>query len=233
MFKSKVLTWINNHLPLILSQVRIIAAGVMIALLQIALSIWLKRDPFDWFTTPSGLLSLLFFFIFFSEIAFMLVNISAFIFWQTGKKLGARGSFSEISIALLWSLVYTLIPFGLFVAILETGKFEPDKPEIDPLGFFITGLCSFGILASWIYCITHLIKKFSEVHQISSRLAVKVFFLGALLQAPLIIPSLLFISSHMRTLFIVLVPPSVQILVTISVITLGAKVLNKMRKLQN
>ncbi len=172
-FRNKVLRvipYLTLHQQSMLSQLCIIALGVLIAFIQNALFHWFSGTSFAWFTTPLGLLSLLCFFIFFSELTFILVNVSAFAFWQCAKKLGGQGTFFETSIALLWTLVYTLIPFGLFVLLLDFDEL---------LGIIIHSFSCIGIVVSGIYGLVTMIKKLSEIHRISSDRAFVVFFIGS------------------------------------------------------
>ena len=71
--------------------------------------------------------------------------------------------------------------------------------------------------------------KLSKVHGLSSDQGANTFVLGVLLQIPFLTPLVFFISTQMRSLYIVLVPLTIQILTTFGIIFLGIKALEKLK----
>lgn len=78
-----------------------------------------------------------------------------------------------------------------------------------------------------IHGIVKMVKYLSQAHSISTDRASVVFLLGSLLQAPIVLPMIYLIYAHMRSLSMIMVPMTVQVLMTLAIFLLALKSLGK------
>lgn len=198
-------------------QISIICAiQILILFIQIGTYFYLNGVTLAWLINSGNLLTVFLFFIFFYELYLILICISSFIVWLSAIKLNGKGTYPHTTLEIVLTILYTSIPFGFCFVCLQFDVFEG----------FLHNLSCIVIVLSLIYGFGIICKKLSIIHNISFDRASVVFLLGGLLQASIMVPLISFIYTSMRTLYIVLLPPTMQILTTILVIFCGAKIIS-------
>lgn len=213
--RKKIIQLLQLHSESLLSQLRMISFGVLIFFILAGLSFWLNDASafFTWFTSWYGILSILFFFIFFVEVFFIVSTVSTYAFWVCAKKLRGEGTYFQTCTALLLTMVYTIFPFGLFFVLLQFDE----KTMIHKISCV-------GIVVSMIWGIVALVQKFSKIHHVSGDRAFCIWLVGMILQVPIVLPILFLTHTYMRILFIILMPISIQVLTSLTVIWTGFNV---------
>ncbi len=209
----------------LLSQFRIIFLWMLICFIQTGLfALSFENFSFSRFLNFSSLLTLLAFFLFFIELSFIIANISAFAFWISAKCLKGRGTYSKTCVAFLWVMVYFTLPFGFSTVLIKFNW---------PMAFIIKKIFLIGKIASLIFGFLAMVKSLSSVHNFSLIRGFFALILGCSILFPvglfakyLIIASGDF-DSFLRTLFVVLIPISVQLLVTFIFIFIACKMMGK------
>ena len=220
---NSVISYLTMHYRSVLAQLGIISLGVLTWFIILGLLYWSNDADLSWFQTPVGLLSIVFFFIYFVEMTFLIVNISALAFWICAKKFKGKGTFLQTTTDILWAVLPAFILFCLFFLLMELQT---------NVGMIICNLSGIGIIGCFIYGMVAISTKLSKVHGFSSDEGANTFVLGVLLQLPFLIPLIFFISTQMRSLYVVLVPLTMQMLTTFTIIFLGIKALEKLKTLR-
>ena len=119
--------------------------------------------------------------------------------------------------ALFWTAIVTYIPFE-FCARLIGSNIVPN---------IIKRIAFLSLMASFVYGVLAMSVKIAKIHGFSSDRGVSVFLLGTLLQLPIVVPLIYFFYTNMRSLFIFVVPLTMQALAMVAVLFIGSKILKK------
>ncbi|MBA2368462.1 MAG: hypothetical protein H0V82_05500 [Candidatus Protochlamydia sp.] len=221
LFQKAINDFIIPNSTSILKQIGIVALGVSIEFILLGFFYWLKNAELTWFLTQQGILSIIFFFLFFIELAFIFTYVSSYIYWLCAKKKGGKGTFLDTCTAIIWIGFYTFISFTFFFIVAGSKE---------SVGSFIQGISCIGLIASIIFGIIRMSIQLSKVHGFHSDQGTNVFIRGTLIQAPLLCLSFFLINAYMKTLFVLLVPVTIQFLTIFSIIIFGNKFLKKLNK---
>lgn len=154
----------------VLSQLRIASLWMLICFIQAGLfTLSLDFFHFSRFLTPLALLGIGLFYVFFTELAFLLGTISSYAIWLAAKCLKGEGTYSKTCQAFLWTMVYLTIPFSICFVCLQFDW---------PAAFITKKIFRIGMFASLIYGFVVMVKRLSEIHDLSIQRAFFAFILG-------------------------------------------------------
>lgn len=215
-FQSAIIDYFVSNSQSILAQLKIISLGILVCFIQLGLLLYSTNKPLDWFNTPLGLLSVVFFFLFFAECAFLIAYISSFAFWIVARKLKGNGTFNETCTVLLSTALYTVIPLGFFFVFFVSSR-------------LFQGIASLGGIASLCYGIIRLHIQVAKIYHMSVERASVVILLGTLLQAPFVGLFFYFLMNYAKVLFIGVIPITIQLIVTLAVVGMGLRIFRKLK----
>lgn len=207
----------------LLSQLSIISLGVMILFILLGFCSWLDNVSFTPIISWKEILMIIFFFIFFVEVSFIVSSLSAFTFWICAKQLRGVGTYFQTCNALLWTIVYTILPFSLLSVFVKSVQ----KTNMYNIACIIAFL---GMVVSMIWGFVALVQKFSKIHRVSRGRAFCIWLAGINLQAPIVLLILFLINTYKRTSFIILITIFVQVLISLAFVWIGLKLYKKIKK---
>ena len=206
----------------LISQFRLISLWMLICFAQVGVfAMSFDNFAFSPLLNPANLMIICVFFLFFTELAWIITNISVLGIWACAKFLNGQGNYLQTYNAFLWALIYLTIPYGFCFVLLQFDL---------PYAFVIRKIFRLGMFASLIFGVFFvLLRNLANVQKFSFLRSFFTIFLSGVLLLPLVLFAIYVnningdFSSNFRTLFITIMPTSIILAATLAFIAITSK----------